>query len=597
MVKILPFDIIETNAKRPFDKNEDEITKRQGMSDPSLALAKAALASGQLPSSDGAIQVCVAPKALKTTIEFIVPGFKVGLIIGKSGETLKRLEKISDCRITFSPLTTSNPADMPERKVFVTGLPDDVEHCKRLVLEKINEGPPTVIAAGATPPPMPPGTVVPVQLPNGVSLQVPIHRDEKGTILPMEHLFVPNNKVGLIIGKGGETIKDLQDRSGARVYIAPDASMTADFSTERFIAVSGPPESIIIAKQLLEDVLEGRTMPIGSSTEIGKITVSLVMPDELVGMVIGRKGDYFKWMMTETRCRISAEPPVSDGRPNREIVITGPPEGVAYAQALIHDKLSGCARLDPSGTTYSIAEGSAIQCSSSDFSTVAYPFSDFPGPAGTSSFGVPTSDSPRTSVFGYNASLSSTSPYSTDGFYNQSVEIFGSSTDTSNPMSGYSQDQLISVFNYYNDYYLNAGLDAPTAQSAALSAMTSAGISHPVLLPAESDYTTSPNAPSPNRSMSKETSHGNDNQDVIAKYRDTSNQEGQEVIVGPEVETFLEGKQDVLTKESGSDSSEERCNFSAGTNGVVAEDSIDTNQSSILTSASSCSTTSKLILS
>lgn len=32
-------------------------------------------------------------------------------------------------------------------------------------------------------------------------------------------MIVPNDKVGLIIGKGGETIKNLQNRSGARIQV------------------------------------------------------------------------------------------------------------------------------------------------------------------------------------------------------------------------------------------------------------------------------------------------------------------------------------------------------------------------------------------
>ena len=34
---------------------------------------------------------------------------------------------------------------------------------------------------------------------------------------------VPNDKVGLVIGKAGSTIKELEGRSGARVQITPDS--------------------------------------------------------------------------------------------------------------------------------------------------------------------------------------------------------------------------------------------------------------------------------------------------------------------------------------------------------------------------------------
>lgn len=36
------------------------------------------------------------------------------------------------------------------------------------------------------------------------------------------HINVPNNKVGLIIGKGGKTLQDLEFRTQARIVIPGD---------------------------------------------------------------------------------------------------------------------------------------------------------------------------------------------------------------------------------------------------------------------------------------------------------------------------------------------------------------------------------------
>lgn len=54
--------------------------------------------------------------------------------------------------------------------------------------------------------------------------------------------MVPGPKVGLIIGKGGETIKQLQDKSGARMTVIQDGSMNQD--QEKPLRISGDPQSV-----------------------------------------------------------------------------------------------------------------------------------------------------------------------------------------------------------------------------------------------------------------------------------------------------------------------------------------------------------------
>lgn len=39
---------------------------------------------------------------------------------------------------------------------------------------------------------------------------------------PYQEVMVPGSKVGLVIGKGGETIKNLQEKSGAKMVIIQD---------------------------------------------------------------------------------------------------------------------------------------------------------------------------------------------------------------------------------------------------------------------------------------------------------------------------------------------------------------------------------------
>ncbi|XP_075504496.1 uncharacterized protein LOC142541935 [Primulina tabacum] len=60
--------------------------------------------------------------------------------------------------------------------------------------------------------------------------------------------MVPNNKVGLVIGKGGETIKNMQARIGTRIQVIPLHLPPGDTSKERTVQIDGTSEEIEAAK-------------------------------------------------------------------------------------------------------------------------------------------------------------------------------------------------------------------------------------------------------------------------------------------------------------------------------------------------------------
>lgn len=61
-------------------------------------------------------------------------------------------------------------------------------------------------------------------------------------------------QVGLVIGKGGETIKYLQHQSGARIQVARDADSDPRAPT-RQVELMGSPDQITRAEQLIKDVI------------------------------------------------------------------------------------------------------------------------------------------------------------------------------------------------------------------------------------------------------------------------------------------------------------------------------------------------------
>lgn len=71
---------------------------------------------------------------------------------------------------------------------------------------------------------------------------------------PSKRIEVPNGRVGVIIGKAGETIKYLQLQSGAKIQVTRD--MDSDpHSLTREVELTGSAESIAKAEELIKDVL------------------------------------------------------------------------------------------------------------------------------------------------------------------------------------------------------------------------------------------------------------------------------------------------------------------------------------------------------
>lgn len=70
-------------------------------------------------------------------------------------------------------------------------------------------------------------------------------------------IMIPGPKVGLIIGKGGETIKQLQEKSGAKMVVIQDGP---NQEQEKPLRISGDPSKVEYAKQLVYDLIAEKEM-------------------------------------------------------------------------------------------------------------------------------------------------------------------------------------------------------------------------------------------------------------------------------------------------------------------------------------------------
>ncbi|KAF8405126.1 hypothetical protein HHK36_010024 [Tetracentron sinense] len=158
-----------------------------------------------------------------------IPNGKVGVIIGKGGETIKYLQLQSGAKIQVTKDTEADPYSQT-RGVDLSGTPEQISRAEQLVKDVIAE-----TDSGGS----------------GSS-------GNRGSMQPGAEQFtmkVPNNKVALLIGKGGETIKNMQTKSGARIQIIPLHLPPGDTSTERTVHINGTKEQIELAKELINEVV------------------------------------------------------------------------------------------------------------------------------------------------------------------------------------------------------------------------------------------------------------------------------------------------------------------------------------------------------
>ncbi|XP_076926204.1 uncharacterized protein LOC143589272 [Bidens hawaiensis] len=159
-----------------------------------------------------------------------IPNGKVGVIIGKAGETIKYLQLQSGAKIQITRDTDADPHSLT-RDVDISGSADAIAKAEQLIKDVLAEA-----ESGGS------GTVS-----RRVSGQ-----SGGGEQFVMK---VPNKKVGLVIGKGGETIKSMQATTGARIQVIPLHLPPGDTSTERTVQIDGTSEQIEAAKQMVNEVI------------------------------------------------------------------------------------------------------------------------------------------------------------------------------------------------------------------------------------------------------------------------------------------------------------------------------------------------------
>ncbi|CAA7045309.1 unnamed protein product [Microthlaspi erraticum] len=164
---------------------------------------------------------------------------------------------------------------------------------------------------------------------------------------------VPSSKVGTLIGKGGEMVRHLQFKSGAKIQIRRDSEADPN-SSLRPVEIIGKAASIEKAEMLINQII-AETEAGGVPTLYLKVQeqLEIKVPNDKVGVIIGRGGDTIKSMQTKSRARIQLIPhEEGDGSKERTVRISGDKRQIEVASAMINDVMYQDTRPSPYSSGY-----------------------------------------------------------------------------------------------------------------------------------------------------------------------------------------------------------------------------------------------------
>lgn len=236
--------------------------------------------------------------------KFPIPETAVGIVIGRGGSEIQGIQAKAGCRVQM----TTEQDQSGIRMVTLEGARANVETAKILINEVVNRA--------QTPRP-----------------QYGFPRAQATIDIP-----IPPNRCGLIIGKAGDTIRQLQEKSGCKMVLVQENQAVSDQSKP--LRITGDPQKIEIAKQLVAEILNnGGDGNGGSGLQMHSVAGGggasargeVVVPRSSVGIIIGKQGDTIKRLAMETGTKIQFKPDDDPNTTERCAIIMGTREQIYRA--------------------------------------------------------------------------------------------------------------------------------------------------------------------------------------------------------------------------------------------------------------------------
>ncbi|XP_052042674.1 far upstream element-binding protein 2-like [Apodemus sylvaticus] len=172
-----------------------------------------------------------------------VPRHSVGVVIGRNGEMIKKIQNDAGVHIQFK----RDDGTGPQKIAHIMGPPDRCEHAAQIINDLL-------LSRGG--PPRPPGA--PSTPPGGRGRAQGNWGPPAGEMT----FFIPTHKCGLVIGRGGEVVKAISQQTGAFVEISQQLPPNRDPNFKLFV-IRGSPQQIVHAQQLIEEKIQSPLCPVG----------------------------------------------------------------------------------------------------------------------------------------------------------------------------------------------------------------------------------------------------------------------------------------------------------------------------------------------
>ena len=305
-----------------------------------------------------------------TSEQVMVPDNMVGLIIGRGGEQITKLQAESGCKIQMA----QDSQGLPHRLCTLTGTAESIGVARSMIDQIIaNEG---------------------NRGPRGMGGNMGMQGGGGGG--GNFEMMIPGHLVARVIGKGGEVIKALQEETGAKIVIIQDSK---EFAAEKLLKITGPPDKVEFARMRVDQVIaeEQKKMGGGGGHMGGgggrggrgggrgghrggrggggmgghgggwpnsgggyheggggggggyDITETIAVPGNKVGLVMGKGGETISAICRDSGAHCQVDKNAPEGAREKNIVIKGPPEAIERAKQMIYEKVGGG---PPPGSNY-----------------------------------------------------------------------------------------------------------------------------------------------------------------------------------------------------------------------------------------------------
>uniref|UniRef100_A0A1I8ML83 K Homology domain-containing protein n=2 Tax=Musca domestica TaxID=7370 RepID=A0A1I8ML83_MUSDO len=292
--------------------------------------------------------------------EIMIPGTKVGLVIGKGGDTIKQLQEKTGAKMV---IIQDGPNQELIKPLRISGEPQKIEMAKQLVLDLIAQKDAQNQQAANARPGM--GGMGSNNGPSGGGGGNYNNFGANGGGESLE-VFVPKIAVGVVIGKGGDMIRKIQQECGCKLQFIQGKH---DEPGDRRCLIQGSRQQVDDAKRMIDGLIEnvmqrnrngnggagggnpsggndngnsnyGYGYGVNHAQQPAREEISFMVPASKCGIVIGRGGETIKLINQQSGAYCEMDRNAVNPPSEKLFKCKGTPEQVEAARQMIAEKIN-----------------------------------------------------------------------------------------------------------------------------------------------------------------------------------------------------------------------------------------------------------------